>query len=197
MSRANRKRRKMGGRPRIEGPEVTREPNGRVTRSLRKTETEKEARAVVIEARMRVFGASESDCAQQDFGSVLGRLFLAKAIKKHQYEAGKTMCEDFDRYYALTGIPHPSAKAQDISRVRGLGRDADPSKARAAADRIMKIEAQLGMVDVQGRPVTSVCKRVCVMDDGTGMELAHMRGWLAKGLEALSAYYGIERQEAA
>ncbi len=197
MTKANRRRRKMGGRPRIEGPEVTREPNGRVTRSLRKTETEKEARAVVIEARMRVYGGSESDCAKEEFGSVLGRLFLAKAIKKHQYEAGKQLSADYDRYYSLTGIPHPSAKAQDISRVRGLGRDADPSKARAASNRVMMIEQQLGSVDVQGGPVTSVCKRVCILDDGTGMEFGHMVKYLATGLEALADYYGVDKKEAA
>jgi hypothetical protein len=194
MTKANRRRKNKGGRPRIEGAE--REPNGRITRPTR-VETEKEARAVVIEARQRIFGASESDCAKEEFGSVLGRLFLAKAIKKHQYEAGKMMSADFDRYYMLTGIPHPSAKAQDISRVRGLGRDSDPLKARSAANRVMMIEQQLGSVDVQGRPVTSVCKRVCVMDDAQGMELAHMIKYLVAGLEQLSTYYGVERQVAA
>lgn len=200
MTKANRRRRKMGGRPRVDG--LVREPNGRISRKKAdvddRTEAEaKEARAVGLEARQRVLGASKAECAKEEFGSVIGRLYLARAIKRHQYEAANRMAEDYFTYYLLTGIPHPSAKAQDISRVRGLGRDADPSKARAAADRIMKIEAQLGMVDVQGRPVTSVCKRVCILDDGQGMEYGHMRSHLQKGLEALSVYYGIERQEAA
>ena len=195
MSRANRRRKKLGGRPRIEG--VTREPNGRPLRSERKTETEKEARAVVIDARTRLHGLSESDSAQHYAGSVLGRLFLAKALTKRQFDAGSKLAEAFEAYYRLTGIPHPSARAQDVSRVRGLGSDADPSKARAAANRIMAIEQQLGMVDVQGKPITSVCKRVCILDDGTGLELAHMRKFLAAGLEALADHFGIERQEAA
>lgn len=195
MTKANRKRRNKGGRPRIEG--VKREPNGRADRAERKVETEKETRAVVIEARARHFGGSEPDCAKEEYGSVLGRLYLAKRIKKHQYEAGNRMAEDFQRYYGLTGIPHPSAKAQDVSRIRGLGGDVAYETARAASNRVMMIEQQLASVDVQGRPVTSVCKRVCVMDDGQGMELTHMVKFLATGLERLADYYGIEKREAA
>ena len=204
MSRANRRRKKMGGRPRIEG--VTRDENGRisqrkadVTARAKKdaAETEKEARATVVEARQRVLGASESDSIKQEMGSVLGRLFLAKAISPAQYEAGKRMGEDFQLYYGLTGIPHPSAKAQDMSRVRGLGKDADPAKARAASNRVMAIERELGLADTQGKPVTSICKRVVILDDGQGIEYAHMRSWLKRGLEALIDYYQIERKDAA
>ncbi len=204
MTKANRRRRKMGGRPRIEG--VTRDENGRI--SQRKSdvaerakkdavETEREARATVSGARQRVLGASEVDSVKQESGSVLGRLFLARAITPAQYEAGKRMGEDFQIYYGLTGIPHPSARAQDVSRIRGLGKDTDPAKARAASNRIMAIERELGLADTQGRPVTSICKRVVIMDDGQGVEYQHMRAYLKRGLEALIDYYQIERKEAA
>lgn len=194
MSKANRRRKNKGGRPRLD---IEREPNGRPVRSLRRAETEAETRSVALEARMRVYGASESECQRPEYGSVIGRLYLSKQIRKHHFEAGNRMAEDFARYYGLTGIPYPSAKAQDISRVKGLGSDPNPVKVRAAANKVMAIEMMLGGVDVQGRPVTSVCKRVCIMDEENGMEFPHMVKLLVRGLDALVRLYGIETREAA
>lgn len=198
MTKANRRRKNKGGRPRIEG--VEREPNGQPSRrksvrAERDSETAAETRKVAVEARMRLYGGSAEECERHEYGSVLGRLYLARRIKKHHFDAGSRMAEDFARYYGLTGIPYPSAKAQDISRVKGLGSDPNPEKVKAASNRVMAIEQKLGLADIQGRPVTSVCKRVCIMDDSQGMEFPHMIGFLVKGLNALAVYYGVDMQE--
>ncbi len=194
MTKAKAKhRKKHGGRPRLD---VEREPNGRPVRSIRKAETEAETRKVAMEARMRVYGAPEAECQRPEYGSALGRLYLIGHINKLHKEAGDRVAEDFAKYYGLTGIPHPSAKAQDISRVRGLGGEVSYEAARAASNRVMLIEQLLGEVDVQGRPVTSVVKRVCILDDESYMSEVMLKH-LVTGLARMVQYYSIGRQVAA
>jgi hypothetical protein len=55
----------------------------------------------------------------------------------------------------------------------------------------MKIETVLGLVDLAGKPVTSVTKKVCVQDEGEGMQMPHMIGYLKRGLLALVEHYEI------
>lgn len=193
MSKANRKRRNKGGRPRLD---VEREPNGRPVRSLRRAETEAETRSVAIEARMRVYGAPESECQRPEYGSALGRLYLTGHINKLHKEAGDRVAEDFSKYYGLTGIQHPSAKAQDISRVRGLGGEVSYEAARAASNRVMLLEKMLAEINGDGRAIASVVKRICVMDDESHMSEVMLKH-LATGLSRMVQYYGIGRQVAA
>lgn len=170
----------------------TREPNGRLSRRIEAVDARDRAvKETVMEARMRVLGLSVADCERPEAGSVLGRLYLdaRNRISKAQYEAGCRMAEDFARYYALTGIPFPAASAIDLTRVHGLGRDPNPASVRAASNAVMAIEAALGQADESGRPVTSVCKAVCVRDES--IYLAHMIEFLKRGLRALVEHYGI------
>lgn len=183
------------GRPSL--PNVEREANGRKSRrkssvALRLVETEKEVKSVAIANRVKQ-GMSESVADSQEAGSVLGRLHLFNldSITKLQYEAGMRMAEDYARYYALTGIPFPTIKAHDIRSVRGQGGTDRPECARTAANRVMKIEMVLGVIDLSGRPVTSVTKKVCVLDEAEGMHLPHMVGYLKRGLNALVQHYGL------
>ncbi|CAN7495807.1 hypothetical protein LJR231_003478 [Phyllobacterium sp. LjRoot231] len=194
MSRANRKRKNKGGRPRLEN--VEREPNGRPLRSQRKTETEAETRKVAVQARARIYGAPEAECVRPEYGSVLGRLYMTGHINKLQLEAGNRTAEDFGRYYGLTGIPHPSAKAQDITRVKGMGGEVSYEAARKATNRVMAIEQALGEVVVQSRSVTSVVKRVCVMDEDLGISET-MRAQLVAGLNRLVVFFGVDKMERA
>jgi hypothetical protein len=46
-------------------------------------------------------------------------------------------------------------------------------------------------VDLAGKPVTSVTKKVCVQDEGEGMQMPHMIGYLKRGLLALVEHYEI------
>lgn len=183
------------GRPSL--PNVEREANGRKSRrkssvALRLVETEKEVKSVAIANRIKQ-GMSEGIADSQEAGSVLGRLHLMdpESITKQHYEAGQRMAQDYARYYALTGIPFPTIKAHDVRGVKGYSHDDDPVNARAASERIMKIEQVLGAVDRAGRPVTSVTKKVCVMDEAEGMHLPHMVKYLKCGLDALVQHYGL------
>jgi hypothetical protein len=179
------------GRPKL--PAAKREPSG-IRPSRRHAsivEREGETRAVVAQARARVHGVPEPMCERPEAGYVLGRLFLAGFVTKAQLDAGNRMAEDFARYYALTGIQPPSARAQNLFRVRGEAPDRSGDAARRAANAIMRIEMELGMVDHEGRPVTSVTKRVCLMDDDSAVFHGHMIGFLCKGLDALVVHYGL------
>ena len=60
--------------------------------------------------------------------------------------------------------------------------------ARIATNRVLKIEAVLGLVDFSGKPVTSVIKKVCVLDEGEGMQ---MLDYLKRGLLALVEHYEV------
>lgn len=194
MTKANRKRKQKGGRPRLEN--VEREPNGRPLRSQRKTETETEVRKVAVQARARIYGAPEADCARHEYGSVLGRLYMSGHINKLQMEAGDKAAMEYDKYYGLTGIQHPSAKAQNITRVKGLGGEVSYQTAKDATNRVMLIEGVLGKTVVQGKPVTSVVKRVCIMDEDLGISEI-LREQLVAGLNALMVFYGVGKMERA
>lgn len=163
-------------------------------------------RETATQARQRVFGISEKDAGSQEAGSVLGRLYLdnklgIRAPPKEQgtaelrLEAGRRYGTDVARYYMLTGIPHPSPRAQNILAVRGHDGDEPDSKvnaARKAANHMMALEMCLGAADTQGRPATSSVKSVCILDEETA------RGWhesqlrhLVRGLDALQKFYGL------
>lgn len=183
------------GRPRL--PNAVREANGRKSRrklsiAMRTVETEKEVKSVAIANRIKQ-GVPSKLADRPEAGSALGRihLFNSDYITRAQYEAGIRMAEDYARYYALTGIPFPTIKAHDIRSVRGRESVDRPECAKAAADRIMKLEAVLGAVDQAGRPVTQVTKRVCILDEAEGMHLPHMIKFLQRGLTALATHYGI------
>lgn len=190
-------RRKARKQSRLHADATTREPNGRLSRRMdaieaRNQENAREARETVLSARVRVLGMSEADSSRQEAGSVLGRLYLdaRNRISKPMYDAGTRMGEDFARYYALTGIPMPTARAIDLTRVHGLGSDPNPSSVRAATNAIMRIETVLAMADESGRPVTSVCKMVCIRDET--IYHRHMVEFLKRGLRALVAHYGLQ-----
>lgn len=185
-------------RGRAQLPPEAREPNGRASRRkrsiiFRAELSEREVKSVAIEARQRTMGITPEQAAQPFAGYVLGRLFLAKAITEEQMEAGNKMAEDFASYYGLVGIPFPSARAQDLFRVRGMPGEDRPAAARAASNRMMAIEAALGKADQNGRPVTSVTKRVCIQDDDTNIHHSYTLLMLKRGLDALHAHYSGQK----
>lgn len=154
-----------------------------------------DARAVAVEARLRHFQCRIADAEDARLGYALGRLNVRYLVTTAQLQAGNRFTEDFARYYRLVGIPFPTVRAMDIFRVHGLGNDADPHDARAAANAVMRLEMVLGGADVSGRPVTSVTKRVCLQDEE--VFYPHMVDFLRRGLDALARHYGIEAQEKA
>lgn len=144
---------------------------------------------VAINARKRIYGLADDTCESQEAGYLLGRLFLARRITKAQLDAGNRMAEDYSRYYGLTGIPMPSARAQDLFAVKGEPGPGNPPAARHAANVVMGIEGALGRADESGRPVTSVTKRVCVQEDDAAVFHTHMITFLRRGLDALVVHY--------
>ncbi|WP_247997007.1 hypothetical protein [Brucella tritici] len=190
------KRRLKKGRPLL--PVAEREPNGRKSRRKssvvhRHHETEAETKMVVIAARMKA-GLSHSIAERPEAGSVLGRLHIlfGNRISYAHYLAGLRYGEDYCRYYALSGIPYPSARAHDMTRVRGLGLD-NQEAAEQARERVLDLGEQIRKVDQAGRPVASVIRRVCILDEDTGMHLPHMIKFLITGLDILVDFYGIPK----
>ncbi|URQ76181.1 MAG: hypothetical protein NBV76_05320 [Candidatus Ochrobactrum gambitense] len=191
------KRRLKKGRPLL--PVAEREPNGRKSRRksavMRRThETEAETKMVVIAARMKA-GMSRSIAECPEAGSVLGRLHILfpDRVSYAHYQAGLRYGADYCRYYALSGIPYPSARAHDMTRVHGLGID-KPEAAAQSRERIHELGEVIRKADQSGRPVASVMRRVCILDEDTGMHLPHMIRFLSSGLDALVDFYGIDRR---
>lgn len=180
-------------------PNVERLPDGRISRSNsakegRQKATVAETLSVALEARMRVYGASEAECGRPEMGHALGRLYLDKrnGISAEMFQAGIRMAEEYSRYYGLTGVPFPSPRAQDLFRVGGIGGDVDPAKARKARNDAQAIELVLAIGDEAGCPVRTITKRVCIEDSDEGLYRTHMINYLRRGLKLLVVHYGIE-----
>jgi hypothetical protein len=181
-----RKNRKAG-RPRKQN--VERYPSGDIKRS----ETQKEAMSVVIEARRRIDGWSDKvtdDTVKSPFaGYTLGRIFLDGRITEDQRKAGDEYAEIIGRYHQLTGIPFPSARAQSLFSVKGHDGEQSESRttrARNASNAMMEAVGILLRCD-DGPQVRALVHNLTVMD------YEHLRGmgeqqmlWLRRGLTALA-----------
>ena len=188
------------GRPRLPANENTREPNGRLSRRQQRTiELEHETIATAGAARMRHFNIASIDQARNErYGYLLGRIRMDGQITEEQHDAGRRYSEDMARYYGLTGIPFPSAKAQDLFAIRSDG-DEPEGKGKAAAKAREKMarlrDALLGCGDINtARRVLHTVNAVCVED------LDHLRSlnppmlkWLKTGLNALGEFYSTGR----
>lgn len=180
---------RRAGRKRKTG--VSRQPNGQPARVA--AEQQENAQVTVVAARMRLYGADKADCLRPELGHVLGRLYLDRrnGISPEMYQAGLRMGEEYARYYGLTGVPFPSARAQDLFRVGGDGGDVDPDKARKARNDATAIELVLAIGDTAGCPVRTVTKRVVIEDRDDGLYQRHMLAHLRAGLKKLVQHYGI------
>ncbi|QIG74576.1 hypothetical protein EVC10_068 [Rhizobium phage RHph_Y25] len=178
---------KGAGRPRKQN--VERYPSGDIKRS----ETQKEAMSVAIEARRRIDGwgdkVSDDAVKSQYAGYTLGRMFLDGRITKEQLEAGDEYAEIIARYHRLTGIPFPSARAQSLFSIKGHDGEQSESvttRARNASNAMMSaIGILLSCED--GPQVRALVHNVAVMD------YEHLRGmgdqqllWLKRGLNAFA-----------
>lgn len=179
---------------------ATREARLRARKAIQE-ETEREAMSTAVAARARHTRLPE-ELAKRDFaGSALGllhfdrRLSTKQAVADAMLEAGKRYAIDMARYYALTGIPFPSARAFDMFRVAGFDGEMsqDHAKAaRAASNKMMELEAAL-LQATDGPMVKRKTFEVCVLDLKESREwTTHTVGFLRRGLERLVDYYGIE-----
>ena len=113
---------KKRGRPRDDSAE--REPNGRKLRSTPK----EDARIVVMQARERALGVARENAADPHAGSVLGRLYLSKAITRIMLEAG----EEYRRRHHLA---MKAIQADDALAVSSGGRAPRDWEAMETQDR--------------------------------------------------------------
>lgn len=121
-------------------------------------------------------------------GYLLGVMCMDGKITESQLEAGDEFALAIARYYRLTGIAFPSARAQSLFSIKGHDGEttaSEAARARDAANRMMALRGVL-LQCVDGPQVSSTVWNVAVMD------LDHLRDmpamqvvWLRRGLEAL------------
>lgn len=180
------KRSVRAGRPRKEG--VDRYKSGQIKHS----ETEKEVKAVAIDALKRIHGVDYhvSGCS----GYTLGRLFMDGNIKKFHLVAGDHYAEVVAQYYSAVGIPFPSARAQDLFSVSGSSGETTAEqarRARSASNKMMELEGVL-LKCADGPRVKSTVYNVCVMDyDALRFMPESQLELLIRGLEALAWHRGL------
>jgi hypothetical protein len=192
------KRRLKTGRPRIEGMERT--PSGQISRSkVNLGEREKDVMATVIDARARLHGANEANAKSPEWGYVLGRIYMDGNLGRGhlanmRLKAGNNYATDIGRYYGLTGIPFPSARAQCMFSIGGFDGDVSESRAdaaRKASAKMMALEGVLLRCE-DGRSVATTVKNICILDlDEARGWPTHMHGLLRRGLDALILHYQL------
>lgn len=199
------KRAQKRGRPILPAELSTREPNGRPSRrKARASELEQQIKHVAVSRRIRQFGlvdnkveTAEKQAEDPRHGYLLGRMFMDGTINAGQHEAGMKYAEDMARYFGLTGVAFPSARAQDLFAVRSTGGEDSQSKAdaaRTARDKMVKLRSVLlGTGDIDtGRRIDHTVRMVCVEDiDHLRTLNAPMRAWLVRGLNALAKFYEV------
>lgn len=189
-----RKRAQVGRPPKVD---ALRKPSGQV--AYPRAERKAEIMSTVTQARTRQYGLVESDAGSQLAGYALGRLYLAGGLGKGinaeeaalMLQAGNRMHEDMVRYYGVVLGQQPNVRAAEIMRVKGYGAEPRAKAAQSAANTMMAIEGILGMVDRQGAPVRSLCKRLIVHDEDAASWTTSMVETVKVGLRALVGYYGL------
>lgn len=128
-------------------------------------------------------------------GYVLGNLYLDGKITEGQHDAGIRYGEDMARYYGLTGVRFPSARAQNLFAVRGDGGDVSENHAQMAKEARQRMTslraALLATGDINtARRVLHTVQAICVED------IEQARGWpehmialLRNGLNKLGKFY--------
>jgi hypothetical protein len=188
------------GRPRL--PATDREPNGQRSRRIASVTNrdQDENMNVAIARRIREHAIDNPgkiltlhQAIDPRRGYALGRLLLDGRITAQQHDIGFKVGEDMARYYGLTGVPFPSARAQNLFSVHSDGEDSDArgKAARRARDKMVAIRACLlsvGDIDT-GRRVYRTVMSVVVEDMPA---TAHMLDHLRKGLNKVgSVVYGM------
>lgn len=186
-----RKKRIVQGRPRRQG--VERHDNGKINYTALRPETEKEIKAVAIEARKRVHGMDTEAAASPFAGYTLGRLFLDGRIYADQRKAGDEYAMAMARYYGLLGI-HPSVRAQEIFRAGGLEGGVkyspevtdDYQRAMGRSANTMMYYEGLLLACQDGPQVKQTVYNLCIMDYAAMRFMPDRQlRWLTRGLDKI------------
>jgi hypothetical protein len=192
-SKAERKRRKRtvivakGGRPRMNGP---REPNGRLDRKWRETESAREARQTVTEARQRVYGLSEGDARKEEAMTVLGRLSLTGEVSNEQLDAAKRWQEIRNRYRLAMGIAPDYAEPGPETEGSGLMLDEWVHRVRAQY-RLMCEELDQLCIELRS-PAPKAALDVIVVRD---VEMPELVGALRLALNSLARHFSGQKMK--
>lgn len=192
------KLRRRRGRPLL--PANDREPNGKPSRRTASIEEREHAvqmqnMSVVADRRIRHLGIVSEVSRDPRWGYLLGRMFMDGNVTESQHEAGVRYAQDMARYYGLTGVPFPSARAQDLFAIKSAGDEPEGKGKAALAARNRMVELRnllLSSGDINtGRRVLHTVNVVCVEDIDELRTLNEaMKAWLKRGLNALAKFYG-------
>lgn len=184
------------GRPRKQG--VPRHPCGQIDKNYAREETEREVRSIVMEARTRVHQLKHvpANDVGEFGGYTAGRLYLDKKINKEQLIAGNEYAIVALRYCLAVGLPFPTARAQELGRVRGYsGEETQTAQERAtrASNDMMRL---IGILQgcSEGPQVKQTIHNLFVMD-AEAMRLMPERQleWLRRGLNELIYHDGLRK----
>lgn len=181
-----------------------REKSGKLSRNPAEVEkrrklawdaTQQDAVSVALEARQRLFGYSEENARDQKAGSFIGRLCIAKALNRSQYEA-LVMWEESARLNRMVSGGPTGDSAQDPNRV--VGRAGEENIQRSAAIRQRHRAAELAVQERQnelrGSGMLFAALYECVERD---REHYHLVGDVRHAANALIRHYGLGMEKAA
>lgn len=190
------------GRKRKQGK---REANGKLSRKPEQVaqrlneafdREEREALAVGVEARMRLWKVPEALSRDQKLGSFVGRLCMAREISLAQYDAAMKWLESCEAHsWAIASPKRPNAV--DINAARGA--PTAPENLSLVA-RIMEkhqgakkaVQAEQDILGLHAHLFGAL--QYLVEQD---VELHHLVGDLRYALNALARFYKLEEREAA
>lgn len=182
------KRSRSAGRPRKEG--VERFPSGQIKHS----ETEREVRAVAIDALKRIHGVDYH--ASGYSGYTLGRLFLDGRISDWEREAGDEYASWMSKFYGVVGYQFPSARAHSLFSVGGFGAETSPERARMAremSDRAQKLEGVL-LTRASGPQIRTTVYNTCLLDLEIMRTMPDTQlAWLKVGLKEIHYFFGLAK----
>ena len=198
MSKAEKLRshRVKQGRPRKQG--VPRHPCGQINKNYAREETEREVKSIAMEARNRVHQLHKLSAEDVGVygGYTAGRLYLDKKINREQLNAGNEYAIVALRYCLAVGLPFPTARAQELGRVRGYsGEETHTAQERAtrASNDMMRL---IGILQgcTEGPQVKQTIHNLFVMDS-EAMRLMPERQleWLRRGLNELIYHDGLRK----
>lgn len=180
----------MSKRGKNKGVFVIREPSGRLSRSLLQ-----EIDALAPSAAKRLRDEAARRVGGEEYGTVIGHMFLAGELDEYRYEAGKRWARLMALYHKAVGAPPPSPKPQSLSQGFGktLEPDPDSEEGREMTYRERTIIAAVreahAVLMGAGMLAENAVRRACEMDEAPV-------GWtqvnaLKEGLAWLSQHWGL------
>lgn len=197
--RRKRAKLKRGGRPSI--PNALRTEAGRISRSSaeknrQRLESEAQIKNTALTARSTKQGISIKHANDPLWGYSLGQLMKLERISKAEHDSGVEIGIMMSNYYGLTGIPFPSARAQNLFAVGGHQGETTTEQAKAArsaSNRYMLFQGEVLRSGRKGREVHTTLRNVCLLDYDTQEWPNHMINLLKNGLKLWDEFNGVDK----